>query len=165
MEIHSERLNIECFMSRDPLDSLQQNMHADDGFRGCSYQQHHECVILLAGLIEQRDALPLLKLIESIGDWPVAAEDWNTTKGGNTSKLPHRCLQLVLNNCANATPPHKGAFTFLNKSISSCTESGAIFTLSELLSLSFAGWMERLAEAVELESVMSGQRNSPHPGL
>ncbi|KAF3690008.1 Membrane metallo-endopeptidase-like 1 [Channa argus] len=30
-------------------------------------------------LIEQRDSLPLLKLIESIGDWPVASDDWNTT--------------------------------------------------------------------------------------
>ncbi|CAI5687558.1 unnamed protein product [Oreochromis niloticus] len=30
-------------------------------------------------LIEQRDSHPLLKLIESIGDWPVASEDWNTT--------------------------------------------------------------------------------------
>uniref|UniRef100_A0AAX7US62 Membrane metallo-endopeptidase-like 1 n=1 Tax=Astatotilapia calliptera TaxID=8154 RepID=A0AAX7US62_ASTCA len=30
-------------------------------------------------LIEQRDSQPLLKLIESIGDWPVASEDWNTT--------------------------------------------------------------------------------------
>lgn len=134
-------------------------------FRGCSYQQDRERVIVLAGLIEQRDSQPLLKLIESIGDWPVAAEDWNTTTGGNTSKLQRRCLQLVLNKCANATPPHKRAFAFLNKCISSCTESGAIFTLSELLSLSFAGWMERLAEAVELESVMSGQRNSPHAGL
>uniref|UniRef100_A0A8C2WCD4 Membrane metalloendopeptidase like 1 n=1 Tax=Cyclopterus lumpus TaxID=8103 RepID=A0A8C2WCD4_CYCLU len=30
-------------------------------------------------LIEQRDAQPLLKLIESIGDWPVASDAWNTT--------------------------------------------------------------------------------------
>ncbi|XP_015234612.1 PREDICTED: membrane metallo-endopeptidase-like 1 isoform X2 [Cyprinodon variegatus] len=30
-------------------------------------------------LIEQRDSQPLLKLINSIGDWPVASEDWNTT--------------------------------------------------------------------------------------
>uniref|UniRef100_A0A7N6F6V6 Membrane metallo-endopeptidase-like 1 n=1 Tax=Anabas testudineus TaxID=64144 RepID=A0A7N6F6V6_ANATE len=28
-------------------------------------------------LIEQRDSLPLLKLIDSIGDWPVASDDWN----------------------------------------------------------------------------------------
>uniref|UniRef100_A0A7N6FBP5 Membrane metallo-endopeptidase-like 1 n=1 Tax=Anabas testudineus TaxID=64144 RepID=A0A7N6FBP5_ANATE len=26
---------------------------------------------------EQRDSLPLLKLIDSIGDWPVASDDWN----------------------------------------------------------------------------------------
>ncbi|XP_008406812.1 membrane metallo-endopeptidase-like 1 isoform X2 [Poecilia reticulata] len=32
-------------------------------------------------LIEQRDSQPLLKLIDSIGDWPVASEDWNTTTG------------------------------------------------------------------------------------
>uniref|UniRef100_A0A4W6FNM5 Membrane metalloendopeptidase like 1 n=1 Tax=Lates calcarifer TaxID=8187 RepID=A0A4W6FNM5_LATCA len=30
-------------------------------------------------LIEQRDSQPLLKLIESIGDWPVASDNWNTT--------------------------------------------------------------------------------------
>ncbi|KAG7504669.1 membrane metallo-endopeptidase-like 1 [Solea senegalensis] len=32
-------------------------------------------------LIEQRDSQPLLRLIESIGDWPVASDDWNTTTG------------------------------------------------------------------------------------
>ncbi|KAM9443739.1 membrane metallo-endopeptidase-like 1 [Clarias gariepinus] len=30
-------------------------------------------------VIEQRDSQPLLKLIDSIGDWPVASEDWNNT--------------------------------------------------------------------------------------
>uniref|UniRef100_A0A8D3D5P8 Membrane metallo-endopeptidase-like 1 n=1 Tax=Scophthalmus maximus TaxID=52904 RepID=A0A8D3D5P8_SCOMX len=30
-------------------------------------------------LIEQRDSQPLLKLMESIGGWPVASDDWNTT--------------------------------------------------------------------------------------
>ncbi|XP_030633645.1 membrane metallo-endopeptidase-like 1 isoform X2 [Chanos chanos] len=30
-------------------------------------------------IIEQRDSQPLLKLIDSIGDWPVASEDWNST--------------------------------------------------------------------------------------
>uniref|UniRef100_A0A3P9NFF2 Membrane metalloendopeptidase like 1 n=1 Tax=Poecilia reticulata TaxID=8081 RepID=A0A3P9NFF2_POERE len=30
---------------------------------------------------KQRDSQPLLKLIDSIGDWPVASEDWNTTTG------------------------------------------------------------------------------------
>uniref|UniRef100_A0AAR2K180 Membrane metallo-endopeptidase-like 1 n=1 Tax=Pygocentrus nattereri TaxID=42514 RepID=A0AAR2K180_PYGNA len=30
-------------------------------------------------VIEQRDSQPLLKLIDSIGDWPVASEDWNST--------------------------------------------------------------------------------------
>ncbi|XP_062400356.1 membrane metallo-endopeptidase-like 1 isoform X2 [Sardina pilchardus] len=30
-------------------------------------------------LIEQRDSQPLLKLIESVGDWPVASDDWNST--------------------------------------------------------------------------------------
>uniref|UniRef100_A0A8C6SUU6 Membrane metallo-endopeptidase-like 1 n=1 Tax=Neogobius melanostomus TaxID=47308 RepID=A0A8C6SUU6_9GOBI len=32
-------------------------------------------------LIEQRDSQPLLKLIESIGDWPVASDDWSNTTG------------------------------------------------------------------------------------
>uniref|UniRef100_A0AAQ4QTM2 Membrane metallo-endopeptidase-like 1 n=1 Tax=Gasterosteus aculeatus aculeatus TaxID=481459 RepID=A0AAQ4QTM2_GASAC len=32
-------------------------------------------------VIEQRDSQPLLKLIESIGDWPVASDAWNTTTG------------------------------------------------------------------------------------
>ena len=36
---------------------------------------------LLAGLIEQRDSQPLLRLIESIGDWPIASDDWNATTG------------------------------------------------------------------------------------
>ncbi|KAM6980057.1 membrane metallo-endopeptidase-like 1 [Aplochiton taeniatus] len=30
-------------------------------------------------LIEQRDSQPLLRLIDSIGDWPVASEDWNNS--------------------------------------------------------------------------------------
>lgn len=42
------------------------------------------CDILRAGLIEQRDSQPLLNLIDSIGDWPVASDDWNTTTGRNT---------------------------------------------------------------------------------
>uniref|UniRef100_A0A6Q2YV42 Membrane metallo-endopeptidase-like 1 n=1 Tax=Esox lucius TaxID=8010 RepID=A0A6Q2YV42_ESOLU len=32
-------------------------------------------------LIEQRDSQPLMQLIDSIGDWPVASEDWNSTAG------------------------------------------------------------------------------------
>ncbi|KPP69864.1 membrane metallo-endopeptidase-like 1-like [Scleropages formosus] len=32
-------------------------------------------------LIEQRDSQPLLKLIDTVGDWPVASEDWNSTGG------------------------------------------------------------------------------------
>ncbi|TWW61956.1 Membrane metallo-endopeptidase-like 1 [Takifugu flavidus] len=32
-------------------------------------------------LIEQRDSQPLLNLLESIGDWPAASEDWNTSAG------------------------------------------------------------------------------------
>lgn len=39
--------------------------------------------LLLAGLIEQRDSQPLLKLMESVGDWPVAFEDWNSTMGNS----------------------------------------------------------------------------------
>uniref|UniRef100_A0A8C7XJY9 Membrane metallo-endopeptidase-like 1 n=1 Tax=Oryzias sinensis TaxID=183150 RepID=A0A8C7XJY9_9TELE len=31
------------------------------------------------GLIEQRDSQPLMKLIDGVGGWPVASEDWNTT--------------------------------------------------------------------------------------
>ncbi|XP_062316952.1 membrane metallo-endopeptidase-like 1 [Osmerus eperlanus] len=30
-------------------------------------------------LIEQRDSQPLLRLIDSVGDWPVASENWNST--------------------------------------------------------------------------------------
>ncbi|KAF5901062.1 membrane metallo-endopeptidase-like 1, partial [Clarias magur] len=30
-------------------------------------------------VIEQRDSQPLVKLIDNIGDWPVASEDWNNT--------------------------------------------------------------------------------------
>uniref|UniRef100_A0A672P748 Membrane metallo-endopeptidase-like 1 n=1 Tax=Sinocyclocheilus grahami TaxID=75366 RepID=A0A672P748_SINGR len=32
-------------------------------------------------LIEQRDSRPLLRLIDSIGDWPVASGAWNSTAG------------------------------------------------------------------------------------
>uniref|UniRef100_A0A667WU77 Membrane metalloendopeptidase like 1 n=1 Tax=Myripristis murdjan TaxID=586833 RepID=A0A667WU77_9TELE len=32
-------------------------------------------------LIEHRDSQPILKLIDTIGDWPVASDDWNTTTG------------------------------------------------------------------------------------
>uniref|UniRef100_A0A7N8XCW9 Membrane metallo-endopeptidase-like 1 n=1 Tax=Mastacembelus armatus TaxID=205130 RepID=A0A7N8XCW9_9TELE len=39
-------------------------------------------------LIEQRDSLPLLKLIDSIGDWPVASDDWNITTGRDISTPP-----------------------------------------------------------------------------
>uniref|UniRef100_A0A672QSF3 Membrane metalloendopeptidase like 1 n=1 Tax=Sinocyclocheilus grahami TaxID=75366 RepID=A0A672QSF3_SINGR len=37
------------------------------------------CIIVLCRhfLIEQRDSQPLLRLIDSIGDWPVASEVWN----------------------------------------------------------------------------------------
>lgn len=49
--------------------------------------------LLLAGLIEQRDSQPLLKLMESLGDWPVAFEDWNSTMG----KRNLFCLQFDLN--------------------------------------------------------------------
>lgn len=38
-----------------------------------------------AGLIEQRDSQPLLRLMESVGDWPVAFEDWNSTMGRSKS--------------------------------------------------------------------------------
>ncbi|XP_053509228.1 membrane metallo-endopeptidase-like 1 [Ictalurus furcatus] len=36
-------------------------------------------------VIEQRDSQPLLKLIDSVGDWPVASEDWNNTAGESWS--------------------------------------------------------------------------------
>uniref|UniRef100_A0AAR2IVP6 Membrane metallo-endopeptidase-like 1 n=1 Tax=Pygocentrus nattereri TaxID=42514 RepID=A0AAR2IVP6_PYGNA len=38
-------------------------------------------------VIEQRDSQPLLKLIDSIGDWPVASEDWNSTAGTEDTRL------------------------------------------------------------------------------
>ena len=49
----------------------------------CCFQDKESCCILPAGLIEQRDSQPLLRLIDSIGDWPVASDDWNTTAGRN----------------------------------------------------------------------------------
>lgn len=56
--------------------------------KGYSVDMFYSCGISLAGLIEQRDSQPLLKLIDSIGDWPVASDDWNVTTGRNTSE-PH----------------------------------------------------------------------------
>ncbi|OXB56601.1 hypothetical protein ASZ78_009816 [Callipepla squamata] len=39
-----------------------------------------ELEIILKGLIEQRDSLPLLEVLTIVGDWPVASADWNNTK-------------------------------------------------------------------------------------
>ncbi|KAK3536750.1 hypothetical protein QTP86_022991 [Hemibagrus guttatus] len=44
-------------------------------------------------VIEQRDSQPLLKLIDSVGDWPVASEDWNITAGESWS-LEHMLASL-----------------------------------------------------------------------
>ncbi|MCI4390399.1 hypothetical protein PGIGA_G00122220 [Pangasianodon gigas] len=44
-------------------------------------------------VIEQRDSQPLLKLIDSIGDWPVASEDWNNTAEESWS-LEHMLASL-----------------------------------------------------------------------
>lgn len=95
---------------------------------------------LSAGLIEQRDSQPLLKLIESVGDWPVAFEDWNSTVGRSNSS----CLQFASDKRALAAHPHRRAITFLFKSMCPaqslhsyiCTEWTA-----ECCWL--AGWMER----------------------
>uniref|UniRef100_A0A8C1JY85 Membrane metallo-endopeptidase-like 1 n=1 Tax=Cyprinus carpio TaxID=7962 RepID=A0A8C1JY85_CYPCA len=38
-------------------------------------------------LIEQRDSQPLLGLIDSIGDWPVASEVWNSTSGTGDKRM------------------------------------------------------------------------------
>ena len=126
-----------------------------------------KCVIVSAGLIEQRDSQPLLKLIESIGDWPVASDDWNTTIGRNAS-IPHsdKCPQSVPcehGKRAHATFPHKQALTFLLDYMCAHRAHVAIFVLSELLSVSLVGGIKRtgqgsLAEqsGVELGSVMSG---------
>ncbi|MBN3307722.1 MMEL1 protein, partial [Amia calva] len=38
---------------------------------------YHSC--MNESLIEKRDSLPLMKLIDAIGGWPVASEDWNST--------------------------------------------------------------------------------------
>uniref|UniRef100_A0A674BH62 Membrane metalloendopeptidase like 1 n=1 Tax=Salmo trutta TaxID=8032 RepID=A0A674BH62_SALTR len=41
-------------------------------------------VLSSVALIEQRDSQPLMLLIDSIGDWPAASEDWNSTAGTDT---------------------------------------------------------------------------------
>uniref|UniRef100_A0A8C7EZU3 Membrane metalloendopeptidase like 1 n=1 Tax=Oncorhynchus kisutch TaxID=8019 RepID=A0A8C7EZU3_ONCKI len=41
-------------------------------------------VLSSVALIEQRDSQPLMLLIDSIGDWPAASEDWNSTTGTDT---------------------------------------------------------------------------------
>uniref|UniRef100_A0A8C7JRE2 Membrane metalloendopeptidase like 1 n=1 Tax=Oncorhynchus kisutch TaxID=8019 RepID=A0A8C7JRE2_ONCKI len=38
-------------------------------------------VLSAVALIEQLDSKPLMRLIDSIGDWPVASEDWNSATG------------------------------------------------------------------------------------
>uniref|UniRef100_A0A8B9J6V1 Membrane metallo-endopeptidase-like 1 n=1 Tax=Astyanax mexicanus TaxID=7994 RepID=A0A8B9J6V1_ASTMX len=45
-------------------------------------------------VIEQRDSQPLLKLIDSIGDWPVASEDWNSTAGTEDTRLDETLATL-----------------------------------------------------------------------
>lgn len=102
-------------------------------------------VFVPAGLIEQRDSQPLLKLIESIGDWPVASDNWNTTTGRNTS-VTHSGKWV------HATHPHKQALMFLLKYMGARRASVAIFILSELLSMSFVGGIKRPAEALQLSS-------------
>uniref|UniRef100_A0A8D3BMI7 Endothelin-converting enzyme 1 n=1 Tax=Scophthalmus maximus TaxID=52904 RepID=A0A8D3BMI7_SCOMX len=57
-------------------------------------------------LIEQRDSQPLLKLMESIGGWPVASDDWNTTTGRITSP-PSTVSSVQPGTCADATHPHR----------------------------------------------------------
>uniref|UniRef100_A0AAY4CW84 Membrane metallo-endopeptidase-like 1 n=1 Tax=Denticeps clupeoides TaxID=299321 RepID=A0AAY4CW84_9TELE len=47
-------------------------------------------------LIEQRDSEPLLKLIDSVGDWPVASEDWNSTTEDTLATLTSRYHKKVL---------------------------------------------------------------------
>ncbi|GAA6110341.1 membrane metallo-endopeptidase-like 1 [Tachysurus ichikawai] len=44
-------------------------------------------------VIEQRKSQPLLKLIDSVGDWPVASEDWNNTAEESWS-LEHMLASL-----------------------------------------------------------------------
>ncbi|TSU49999.1 Membrane metallo-endopeptidase-like 1 [Bagarius yarrelli] len=44
-------------------------------------------------VIEQRDTQPLIKLIDSVGDWPVASEDWNNTADESWS-LEHMLASL-----------------------------------------------------------------------
>lgn len=118
-----------------------------------------KCGILFAGIIEQRDSLPLLKLIDSIGDWPVASDDWNNSTGRNTSK-PHSnyCLESVQHKQANVhgTHPHKQALVALLKYMCSHRGCVAIFVLSELLSMSFVGRIKRPAEALQLSSQVWG---------
>uniref|UniRef100_A0A8C8HIX5 Membrane metallo-endopeptidase-like 1 n=1 Tax=Oncorhynchus tshawytscha TaxID=74940 RepID=A0A8C8HIX5_ONCTS len=46
-------------------------------------------------LIEQLDSKPLMRLIDSIGDWPVASEDWNSATG--TDHTHTHTLDSVLN--------------------------------------------------------------------
>uniref|UniRef100_A0A4W5P7H5 Membrane metalloendopeptidase like 1 n=1 Tax=Hucho hucho TaxID=62062 RepID=A0A4W5P7H5_9TELE len=47
----------------------------------CNINQHKGVTVLsvlsAVALIEQLDSKPLMRLIDSIGDWPVASEDWN----------------------------------------------------------------------------------------
>lgn len=94
-----------------------------------------------AGLIEQRDAQPLLKLIDSIGDWPVASEDWNTTTGRNVS--PKHSDWCLLHQLASVQHIHT---SFLLKYTHSVRAQLAIFAPSGLLSTCFVGGIKRPAE-------------------
>ena len=114
----------------------------------CCFQGKESCCVSPAGLIEQRDSQPLLRLIDSIGDWPVASDDWNTTAGRNAPAWTALWIMFVLCKCAY-THTNKRSYSNTCAHAEPCV---SIFTLSELLSTSFVGGIKRPAEALQLSS-------------
>lgn len=110
------------------------------------------CGVLPAGLIEQRDSQPLLKLIDSIGDWPVASDDWNTTTGRDIRVAHHALLCANMQTCTCSTSTQNERPRSSSNTRAHAETHAAIFALGELLSTSLVGGIKRPAEALQLSS-------------
>lgn len=134
------------------------------------------CVVWPAGLIEQRDSQPILKLIDTIGDWPVASDDWNTTSGSvkiplshplisihsiSTAHVKYKYIRIHINIWAYKYS-HMGAHKHCTAVTPVCSYSDAhthanihqtVFAHSEMLSsTSFVGMIKKHIVALQLSS-------------
>lgn len=122
-----------------------------------------DCSFFPAGLIEQRDSQPLLKLIESIGDWPVASEDWNTTTGTNHTLINASCLFYTNKHVCTCNTAHKQVLFFLKN----ITQSLCSYICSQWIAAYKLCWWDQEAgrgfsveqSGVGFGRVMRGQKS------